>query len=128
MRSVVVALATAGSVALATPAAAQTAGDWHVAGQVATFAFTLDCRFRTDGSNLSGECRDASTSDSKIKVGRIHPLTAGAVKGDRVSWTYQSSFLFSKFDVTFDGVQSGDRMSGTITVQGRKGAFTATRP
>jgi hypothetical protein len=128
MRFLVLALSAAGLAALSTPAAAETAGDWRVAGQLATFAFTLDCRFKVDGSKLAGECQDASTNDPKLKLGKIHPLTAGVVIGDRVSWTYQSSFLFTTFDVTFDGVQVGDRMSGTITVRGHKGAFTATRP
>jgi hypothetical protein len=128
MRLLVLALSTAGLAALAAPAAGQSAGDWRVSGKVATFSFTLNCRFKVDASTLSGECQDASTNDPKLKLGKIHPLTAGAVNGDRVSWTYPSSFLFTKFDVTFAGVQAGERMSGTITVQGHKGAFTATRP
>jgi len=117
----------AGWAALSTSSAAQTAGDWRVDGHVSTFSFTLNCRFKADGSNLGGECQDVSTNQAKVSVGKIHPLTAGLIKGDRVTWTYQSSFLLSKFDVTFDGVQAADRMSGTITVQGHTGAFTATR-
>jgi hypothetical protein len=122
------ALAITTSIALFTPAEAQTAGNWHVVGQVSSFSFTLNCGFKADGPNLGGECQDASTNDPKATVGKIHPLTAGSINGAQVSWTYQSSFLFSNFDVTFKGVQTGDRMVGTIMVQGRKGAFTATRP
>ena len=44
-----------------------------------------------------------------------------------MSFTYQSSFLFTKFDVTYTGVVSGDRISGTVNAQGHEGAFTATR-
>jgi len=113
--------------ALASPASAQVAGSWHVAGKVAAFGFTLDCQFEPSGAKLGGVCVDASTSDPKIKGGRAHPLTAGSVKGDAVSWTYQSSFLLTKFDVTFTGTLAGDRMSGTIDAGGRKGDFTATR-
>ncbi len=114
--------------ALASPAsAADVAGSWHVAGKISTFAFTLNCQFKPDGARLGGICVDASTSDPKVNTGKSHPLTAGSVNGDKVSFTYQSNFLFSRFDVTFNGVQTGDRMSGEINVQGRAGAFTATK-
>lgn len=118
--------------AIASPIAAEPAstiaGDWHVAGKVASFGFTLNCHFKTlGGGSLGGTCQDASTSDPKVSTGKVHPLSVGMTSGDHVTWTYGSSFLLSKFDVTYDGVRTGDRMSGTITVQGRKGAFTATR-
>ncbi len=121
------AFALLAAVALASPARAQVAGSWHVAGKVAAFGFTLNCQFEPSGAKLGGVCVDASTSDPKIKGGRAHPLTAGSVKGDAVSWTYQSSFLLTKFDVTFTGTQTGDRMSGTLDAGGRTGAITATR-
>jgi hypothetical protein len=44
-----------------------------------------------------------------------------------VGWTYGSSFLLSKFDVSFEGTEHGDRMTGMIHVRGHDGAFTATR-
>jgi hypothetical protein len=112
---------------LSVPAAAEPAGDWHVAGKVSSFAFTLNCRFKIDGARLSGECQDASTSDPKVATGKVHPLTAGSIQGDHVTWTYQSSFLLTKFNVTYAGVLTGDRIRGTITTQGHEGAFTATR-
>jgi hypothetical protein len=117
---------------LALPVAAEPAspiaGDWHVAGKVASFGFTLNCHFKAlGGGSLGGACQDASTNDPKVSTGKTHPLTVGMTSGDHVTWTYGSSFLLSKFDVTYDGVQTGDQMSGTIRVQGRKGAFTATR-
>ena len=114
-------------VALAGRAAAEPSGAWRVAGKVSAFAFTLNCDFMRSGARLDGVCIDASTSNPKIKGGRAHRLTSGSVDGDRVSWTYQSSVLLSKFDVTFDGVQAGDHMSGAITAAGHPGAFTATR-
>jgi len=119
--------ATAMLASAALPALAEPSGDWHVAGKVSSFAFTLNCRFKADGPRLTGECQDASTNDPKLATGKVHPLTSGAVQGDHVTWTYQSSFLFTKFDVTYDGVQTGDRMHGTITTPRGTGAFTATR-
>jgi hypothetical protein len=98
-----------------------------VSGKLASFAFTLNCEFKPDGARLGGVCVDASTNDPKVASGKSHPLTAGSVDGDKVSWTYQSSFLLTKFDVTFKGVQTGDRISGTLTAQGHDGAFTASR-
>jgi hypothetical protein len=122
--TVFAAAALAGS---SVPAAAEPAGDWHVSGKVSSFAFTLNCKFKIDGAQLGGECQDGSTNNPKVAAGRIHPLITGSIQGDHVTWTYQSSFLLTKFNVTYDGVVTGDRMHGTITTQGRTGAFTATR-
>jgi hypothetical protein len=114
--------------AAASPTSAEVAGPWHVSGRVASFAFTLNCDFKPEGSSLGGVCTDASTNDPKVNTGKSHVLTSGSVEGDKVSWTYQSSFLFTKFDVAYSGVQTGDRIAGTIHAQGRDGTFTATRP
>jgi len=113
--------------ATASPTLAEPSGEWHVTGKVSSFAFTLNCRFKAEGPRLTGECQDASTNDPKLATGKVHPLINGSVQGDHITWTYQSSFLFTKFDVTYDGVQRGDRMSGTITTPRGSGAFTATR-
>jgi hypothetical protein len=107
--------------------AVEPAQSWRVAGKVASFTFTLTCDFRPDGTRLGGVCVDAATNDPKIKGGRSHTITRGRIDGDTVSWTYPSSFLLSKFDVTFDGTRRGEGMSGVIHVQGHDGAFTATR-
>jgi hypothetical protein len=113
--------------AAASPTFAEPAGDWHVVGKVSSFTFTLNCKFKPDGAHLTGECQDASTNDPKLATGKVHPLISGSVQGDHITWTYQSSFLFTKFNVTYDGVQTGDRMRGTITTPRGTGAFTATR-
>jgi hypothetical protein len=102
-------------------------GRWTVSGRVAGFAFTLACDFQQVGQILSGVCADTATSDPKVKAGRRHVLSRGHVDGDQVSWTYPSSFLFSRFDVDYVGARAGDRMTGQITVQGRTGTFTAQR-
>jgi len=127
MKSALLSLMIASTVAAAAPASAEVSGPWHVIGKVSAFAFTLNCDFKPDGERLGGVCVDASTNDPKINAGRSHVLTAGSVKGDAVTWTYSSSFLFSKFDVTFKGVQAGDKMSGSITAQGHDGTFTAEK-
>jgi len=127
MNRFTIALAAAALAALASAARAEPAGVWHVAGKVSSFAFTLNCTFKSDGARLTGECQDASTNDPKVATGKVHPLITGSVQGDHVTWAYQSSFLFTKFDVTYDGVQTGDKMHGTITTPRGTGAFTATR-
>jgi hypothetical protein len=114
--------------ALAVPASAEVAGPWRVTGKVSGFAFTLNCDFKTSGDRLGGVCVDASTSDARVKAGKSHILTAGSVHGDAVSWTYRSSFLLSKFDVTYKGTLAGARMTGSIDAQGHVGAFTAVKP
>jgi hypothetical protein len=127
MKFALLPLVIASTVAAAATASAEVSGPWHVTGKVSAFAFTLNCDFKPDGERLGGVCVDASTNDPKVNAGKSHVLTAGSVKGDAVTWTYQSSFLFSKFDVIFKGVQAGDKITGAITTQGHDGTFTATK-
>jgi hypothetical protein len=127
MKSAFFGLALAALGLVGSSSAAETAQSWRVTGKVASFAFTLNCDFRPDGPRLGGSCVDASTNDPKVKGGRSHVITRGRIEGDEISWTYQSSFLLSKFDVTFNGARQGRRMSGAIHVQGHDGAFTATQ-
>jgi hypothetical protein len=127
MKYALLSLVIASTVAAAAPASAEVSGRWHVTGKVSAFAFTLNCDFKPDGERLGGVCVDASTNDPKVNTGKSHVLTAGSVKADAVTWTYQSSFLFSKFDVTFKGTQAGDKMTGSITAQGHDGTFTARK-
>ena len=112
----------------ASTAHAQVAGRWRVTGKVSGFAFTLDCDLKPAGDRLGGVCVDASTSDARVKAGRSHVITSGSLRGDVVSWTYRSSFLLSKFDVTYKGALAGNRMTGTIDAQGHAGTFAAVRP
>ena len=103
------------------------AGRWVVSGKVGPFAFTLNCRFEETGATLTGACIDGATSDARVKGGRRHDLTRGAVTGDHVSFSYQSSFMLSRFNVDYVGVMQGDHMSGTVVANGQSGAFTAAR-
>jgi hypothetical protein len=98
-----------------------------VSGKVASLAFTLTCTFDQAGESLTGACVDGSTNDPKVKGGRGHKLTQGRVNGDQVSWTYESSFLLSHFNVDYSGVRRGQHMSGQVTAQGHPGTFTADR-
>ncbi len=127
MKNTLLPLLIASTLAFAAPASAEVSGPWHVTGKVSAFAFTLNCDFKPDGERLGGVCVDASTNDPKVNAGKSHVLTAGSIKGDAVTWTYPSRFLFSTFDVTFKGTQAGDKMSGGITAQGHEGTFTAVK-
>lgn len=103
-------------------------GAWRVSGAVSGFKFELRCVFQQAGERLTGACTDLATNNPKAPPKAApHPLTRGAASGDRVAWTYQSSFLLSRYDVDFSGVRSGDRMSGAIEAGGRSGSFTARR-
>jgi hypothetical protein len=131
MRSV---LSVAGAAALLVSLAASASagaddatGRWAVAGHVAGKDFTLDCRFTQAAQRLSGACVDGPTGDAKIKGGRSHSLTKGAVNGSKVTWTYQSSVGILPFGVDYDGVRQGDHMSGQLSALGKTGAFTANR-
>jgi len=96
------------------------AGVWTVHGKVAAFQFNLSCHFEPKGGSLVGTCYDAGTN-------KPHPLTRGAVNGDHISWTYQSSYLFKTFDATYSGTLAGGSIKGDIAVPGYRGQFTAEK-
>ncbi|MBX3479817.1 MAG: hypothetical protein KF842_05415 [Caulobacter sp.] len=96
------------------------AGTWKMKGKVQSFAFTLTCNFSRTGESLAGTCYDGGTN-------KAHALTSGTVKGDRVVWSYRSSFMGSPFNVTYSGLVKGEAMSGAVDAAGRKGVFSATR-
>lgn len=125
--SLITAIAVMAAVAGAARAEDGAAGHWRVQGKVSGFAFTLNCQFDQSGAKLTGVCVDGATSDPKVKGGRGHPLVGGSAQGERVAFSYQSSFLLSRFQVDYLGVRRGDRMSGSINVQGKTGEFTAER-
>lgn len=124
----VAALSTVATLALAAPAsAADLTGDWRVNGKVDTFAYVLNCRFTQAGDRLSGVCTDMETSDPEHKPQGSHALTSGSVAGDRVTFAYKTHFLAFPFTVSYSGMLTGERITGSITVPGRRGTFTATR-
>jgi hypothetical protein len=115
-------------VAAAAPAGADDAsGHWALAGHVAKKDFTLDCRFTQAGQRLSGACVDGPTGDAKIKGGRSHTLTKGAVNGEKIAFSYQSSVGLLPFGVDYAGVRQGDHISGQLSALGANGTFTADR-
>jgi hypothetical protein len=111
----------------ASSASAQFGGAWQVNGNVSDTAFILDCTFEPNGAEFGGTCVEEASGDPKVHAGKNHTLTAGTAAGDQVNWTYKSSFLFTTFDVSFSGTLDKDRIAGTVTAAGRKGAFTAVR-
>lgn len=117
------ALALLGAVCLAGPAAAEAdpvAGTWKIKGKVQSFGFTLTCRFTRAGEALGGTCYDGGTN-------KAHKLKAGRIEGDRLVWTYESSFMGTPFDVTYSGMVKGAAISGAVDAAGRKGLFTGVR-
>lgn len=121
MRSTLLGLAAA--LMLAAPALAAddlVSGSWAVKAKVERFAFTLTCDLTRSGAAVGGTCYDGGTR-------KPHPLTRGRVDGDRISWSYQSSFLGKPFTASYEATLSGDRMTGVVAANGYTGPFTATR-
>jgi hypothetical protein len=110
----------------ATAAADDASGHWAVAGRAGGHDFTLKCTFAQAGEALSGACVDGPTGDAKVKGGRSHALTKGSVVGNKVSFTYHSSYGIIPLTVDYTGVRQDDRMSGQITSPAA-GTFTADR-
>lgn len=96
-------------------------GAWAVKGKVEGYPVQVRCEFERQGEGLAGLCRDGDAS------GEAHVLTESGVKGDHVSWTYHRRFLFKTYRAQYDGVVNGASMTGTISVAGYTGPFTATR-
>src|SRR5271154_2924336 len=57
-------------------------GLWRVSGKVASFDFSVTCRLERHGDILDGACLEA-------RSGKVHPLTAGSVEGEKVTWTHE---------------------------------------
>jgi hypothetical protein len=115
--------------AVAGPAAAEgtASGRWLVAGHVADKDFTLDCTFQQAGAGLTGVCVDGDTHDARVKGGRAHPLIKGEAVGERIAFTYESSYGLLHFKVDYAGTRDGDHMRGAINTLGKTGTFTGER-
>jgi hypothetical protein len=120
MKSALFSLLLLPALLAAAPAMAQIAGPWAVSGQISGNPFVVNCQFTPSGGNFGGVCVDAAT-------GKPHRLTAGAISGNQVRWSYPAHFMFLSFDVCFTGALTGGGMAGTVTASGHRGAFTATR-
>jgi len=118
--AVLAALISVSTMGTASAADDPVSGSWIVHGKISGFQFTLTCRFDQKGQALGGTCYDGGTN-------KPHPLTRGAVSGDQVSWTYQSSYLFKTFDATYSGTLSGASIRGVATAPGHEGNFTAEK-
>ncbi|HEX4182445.1 MAG TPA: hypothetical protein VHY34_04240 [Caulobacteraceae bacterium] len=96
-------------------------GLWHVSGKIDNkYNVTVTCRLERHGEQLGGACLEGVN-------GKAHPLTAGNVEGDRVTWTHKGRFLLTTFNVVYSAVQDGDAMHGEVSAAGHSGAFTAAR-
>ena len=104
----------------AVAADAPATGTWTVHGKVSAFQFNISCRFEQKGETISGLCYDAGTN-------KPHPLTQGAISGDHISWTYQSSYLLKTFDAAYSGTLADGAIKGGITAPGHQGQFTAQK-
>ncbi len=96
-------------------------GAWSVKGNVQGYPVVVRCEFDRRGDQLGGLCHDGDAA------GPAHELSDSGVQGDHVSWTYHRRFLFRNYKAHYEGVLSGTSMTGTISVAGYSGAFTATR-
>jgi hypothetical protein len=94
-------------------------GLWRVSGKVASFDFNVTCRLERHGEQLEGACLEAK--------GKVHPITAGSVEGDKVTWTHEGHFLLKTFDVVYSAVLHDGEMHGELSAAGHSGAFTADK-
>ncbi|HEX4179724.1 MAG TPA: hypothetical protein VHY32_02935 [Caulobacteraceae bacterium] len=94
-------------------------GLWRVSGKVASFNFNVTCRLERHGEELEGACLEDK--------GKVHPITAGSVDGDKVTWTHEGHFLLKSFNVVYSAVVHDGAMHGEMSAAGHSGAFTAAK-
>ena len=102
-------------VAAAGPALAEDiSGTWSITGQV-----TPVCSITQTDNSLAGSCAGASASG---------PLT-GTIAGQTVQWTYTWTGRPQRTRGTFEftGTVDGNRMNGTVLIDGKSQSFTAKR-
>ena len=102
-------------------------GEWLLSANVSNNAYNLMCRFKQNGSRLGGSCAEAKIDGTITDKEHSLSLTAGRVEGDHVFFTHRAQYLLARFDVNYDGVLEGDRITGKIAVFGHHGVFTAIR-
>ena len=112
--------------AVAAPSMALAADDpvsgiWTIHGKIENKAFTLTCQFDRHGDGIGGSCLDQGT-------GIRHAIDTGHIDGDRVSWSFPSSFMLMKFESSYDGHLAGGQLHGTTKAAGHSGVFSGVRP
>ncbi len=102
--------------------AADASGSWHVTGSVGDNPVDTTCKLTEKDGALTGSCTrkdDAKSVD-----------VAGTVKGQDISWHYNSEYNGDPITVTYTGTIGKDgAITGTILVDpyNATGEFTATR-
>ncbi len=124
---IMAALSLAGPAAAAANSPEPIPGTWLVKGRWGPLTFTVNCRFTRLGGVIGGECVDGPTNDANIKGGKRHVIRAAALKGDQLSWTYQTRWTVYEFDARYSGVVRGRTMNGQLLALGKTGTFTAVR-
>ena len=74
----------------------------------------IDCVFKQDGEQLTGNCAGAV------------PLT-GAIKGQNISW--QTQGWSEEVTIAYSGIvdETGTSIKGSFTIGGKGGSFTALK-
>jgi hypothetical protein len=98
-------------------AAADLSGAWKVEGDIAEIHINRVCTIKQSGDKLTGTCKN-----------QMNELAmTGEVKGNSVTWTYDSDYQGQKVTLVYKGTLDGGTIQGSIDTEGAAGKFTAKK-
>ena len=92
-------------------------GIWAVSATVSGNPVTSDCTFTQEVATLTGTC------SGELGEGEV----SGEVSGNEVTFRYTVQFNGQDLEFEYSGALDGDAMTGTVSVFGTMGEFTASR-
>lgn len=97
-------------------------GTWKIVGDVQGVPVNLTCTLVQSETKVDGSCVDDQS--------KSHPLVAGELKDQTVSWSFNSEYEGTPITVSLAGTldATGAKMAGTIAVDPMQvdGQFSAT--
>ena len=99
------------------PAGSPAAGTWAVIATVAGNPVPSDCTLVQEAAVLTGTC-SADLGEGEV---------TGEVNGNEVTFRYTLDFNGQDREFVYSGTLDGDAMTGTVSVFGMMGEFTASR-
>ena len=110
-------IAVSALAAISTASQASSSNVWRINAAVSGRSFNMDCRLEQP----AGACTRTTAN------GKSYRLATFAESGNQLSWSIKARAAIMSITLAFNGRVTGDRMSGTMTIAGRPGTFTAVR-
>ncbi len=114
-------IAIAVLLAPAAASAADLSGAWKLVVMVADMTVPISCTFADASGALTGTCNRTDQAESPSAL-------TGTLDGAKAKWAYDVKFQDMPLHIEYAGDLSSDTaMTGTISVAGQSGTFTASK-